>query len=76
MRIETKLKNLLENYDWYAFMSDDASVDKRAQDQYKVIINLMKKFPNRESAYNLYMQHCPIGLAAPSIIRRDIGLQV
>ena len=55
-------------------MSDDASVDKRAQDQYKVIINLMKKFPNRENAYDLYMQHCPKGLATPSIIRRDIGL--
>ena len=74
MKIEKKLTNLLENYDWYAFMSDDASVDKRAQDQYKVIINLMKKFPNREKAYNLYMQHCPKGLATPSIIRRDIGL--
>jgi hypothetical protein len=74
MKIETKLINLLKNYDWYAFMSDDASVDKRAQDQYKVIINLMKEFPNREDAYNLYMQHCPKGLAAPSIIRRDIGL--
>ena len=74
MKIKTKLINLLENYDWYAFMSDDASVDKRAQDQYKVIINLMKEFPNREEAYYLYMQHCPDGLAAPSIIRRDIGL--
>jgi hypothetical protein len=74
MKIENKLTNLLENYDWYAFMSDDASVDKRAQDQHKVIINLMKKFPNREEAYNLYMQHCPKGLAAPSIVRRDIGL--
>ena len=74
MKIEKKLTNLLKNYDWYAFMSDDASVDKRAQDQYKVIINLMKEFPNREEAYNLYMQNCPKGLAAPSIIRRDIGL--
>ena len=74
MKIKTKLINLLENYDWYAFMSDDTSVDKRAQDQYKVIINLMKEFPNREEAYNLYMQNCPKGLAAPSIIRRDIGL--
>ena len=74
MKIKTKLINLLENYDWYAFMSDDASVDKRAQDQYKVIINLMKKFPNREEAYNLYMQNCPKGLAAPSVVRRDIGL--
>jgi len=74
MKIKTKLINLLENYDWHAFMSDDTSVDKRAQDQYKVIINLMKEFPNREEAYNLYMQNCPKGLAAPSIIRRDIGL--
>lgn len=74
MKIENKLTNLLENYDWHAFMSDDASADKRAQDQYKIIINLMKKFPNREEAYNLYMQHCPKGLAAPSIVRRDIGL--
>tara|TARA_R100001463_G_scaffold72250_1_gene126148 strand:+ start:1227 stop:1451 length:225 start_codon:yes stop_codon:yes gene_type:complete len=74
VKIKTKLINLLENYDWYAFMSDDTSVDKRAQDQYKVIINLMKEFPNREEAYNLYMQNCPKGLAAPSIIRRDIGL--
>jgi hypothetical protein len=74
MKTKTKLINLLENHDWWSFMSDDASVDKRAQDQYAVIINLMKEFPNREEAYNLYMQHCPKGLAAPSIIRRDIGL--
>jgi len=74
MKIETKLINLLENYDWYAFMSDDASVDKRAQDQYKVIINLMKEFPNREDAYSLYMRHCPKELAASSIIRKAIGL--
>jgi hypothetical protein len=74
MKIKTKLANLLENYDWYAFISDDASVDKRAQDQYKVIINLMKKFPNREDAYSLYMQHCPKELASSSIIRKAIGL--
>ena len=74
MKIKTKLINLLENYDWYAFMSDDTSVDKRAQDQYKIIINLMKEFPNREDAYSLYMQHCPKELANSSVIRKVIGL--
>ena len=74
MKIETKLINLLENYDWYAFMSDDALVDKNARDQYRVIINLMKEFPNREDAYSLYMRHCPKELASSSVIRKAIGL--
>ena len=55
-------------------MSDDASVDKRAQDQYAVIINLMKEFPNREKAYELYMKYCPEQLSRVSDIRKKIGL--
>jgi hypothetical protein len=74
MKAETKLTNLLENHDWWSFMSDDASVDKRAQDQYAVIINLMKEFPNREKAYELYMKYCPEQLSRVSDIRKKIGL--
>jgi len=62
MKIETKLKNLLENHDWWAFMSDDPSVDKRAQENWIEILQLMRDFPNREEAMRLYKKHCPGGL--------------
>ena len=75
MKIETKLINLLENHDWWAFMSDDPSVDKRARDNWIEILQLMRDFPNREVAFELYKKHCPERLFDEGLlVRKSIGL--
>ena len=75
MTTQEELEQRLQNHDWWSFMSDDPSVDKRAQEDYMEIIELMRKFPNREQAFELYKKHCPEKLFNDEVIlRKSIGL--
>jgi hypothetical protein len=75
MTLHEKLEQRLQDHDWWAFMSDDPSVDKRAQEDYTEIIKLMRDFPNREEAFELYKKHCPKELLGEDfLVRKSIGL--
>lgn len=75
MTLHEELEQRLQNHDWWSFMSDDASVDKRAQDDWLEIIKLMRNFPNREEAFELYKKHCPEGILGEGfLVRKSIGL--
>jgi hypothetical protein len=53
MTLHEELEQRLQDHDWWAFMSDDPSVDKRAQEDYTEIIKLMRDFPNRTKSIAL-----------------------
>ena len=75
MTPQEELEQRLQNHKWWSFMSDDPSVDKKAQEDYIEIIKLMRNFPNREEAFELYKKHCPEKLFIDaSLIRKSIGL--
>jgi len=75
MTPQEELEQRLKNHKWWAFMSDDPSVDKKAQEDYMEIIKLMRDFPNREEAFELYKKHCPEELFVDgSLVRKSIGL--
>lgn len=70
-----ELEQRLRKYDWWSFMSDDPAVDKRSQEDYMEIIKLMRDFPNREEAFELYKKHCPETLFCEGLlVRKSIGL--
>jgi hypothetical protein len=75
MTPQEELEQRLKNHKWWSFMSDDPSVDKKAQEDYMEIIQLMRDFPNREEAFELYKKHCPKTLFNDEVmLRKSIGL--
>lgn len=75
MTLREELEQRLQNHDWWAFMSDDPSVDKRARENWIEILQLMRDFPNREVAFELYKKHCPERLFDEGfLVRKSIGL--
>jgi hypothetical protein len=75
MTLREELEQRLQNHDWWAFMSDDYSVDKRARENWIEILQLMHNFPNREEAFELYKKHCPERLFDEGLlVRKSIGL--
>jgi len=74
MTLHEELEQRLQNHDWWSGFKD-ASNDTKAQEDYMEIIQLMRDFPNREEAFELYKKHCPKTLFNDEVmLRKSIGL--
>jgi hypothetical protein len=74
MTPQEELEQRLKNHDWWSGFKD-AGNDTKAQEDYMEIIKLMRNFPNREEAFELYKKHCPEALFCEGLlVRKSIGL--
>lgn len=74
MTLHEELEQRLQNHDWWSGFKDSSN-DTKAQEDYMEIIKLMRNFPNREEAFELYKKHCPKELLGEGfLVRKSIGL--